>query len=570
MNKLLEIKEKIFSQINEFDSFIKNYNQVTHTYQIPTMAYMNWGINLAQKGKLEEAIEKFQTASLMVNTNPGVYLNLGIALLQKKDYEGAIKNFRQAVKLDKYNSKAYTMWASALGEIGDIKGAIDIYKTAEKYDPRDADIYMNWGITLAKSNDTAQAKDKFKKSMSLNPINPIVPFLWGLILFEEGNYIEAINRFNHSFLYSEDKYDSLYYLSLCYLRESNYTLAQRYAIDAISRDKSRIEAYMVMADCYIHTAQQDKCLEIFKTAEENADTDDSFYANWGQTLQQYGFLDEAREKLHKALNLNPTSEVVLFNLGMNFLLCKEYTQAEEFFNNVLEKNSEHTLALYNMATLKYNKDDYRTALELYKKTFDSDKRNHKVYINIANCFYKIKDYDNARKYYKKCIEYCPDFIQGYINYANLLLEIGDKQEAQRKARTAYFVDKKSPYANFAYGVVLLKSEMYKEALDKFNVTIELDSTYALAYLGKIEALYCMNMYDKAFEILTDVISYSESVPEYLTLMYKICDDVLQNKDISKNILEISLQYCNKFLELYNNDKVNDIKQNLIIRLESEA
>ena len=43
-----------------------------------------------------------------------------------------------------------------------------------------------------------------------------------------------------------------------------------------------------------------------------------------------------------------------------------------------------------------------------------------------------------------------------------------------------------------------------------------------------------------------------------------------NNKISKSILEISLQYCNKFLELYNNDRVQDIKDNLIIRLESEA
>ena len=102
--KLLQIKNSIKSQIDKLDKFVKNYNESSKTVQIPSSAYMNWGIDLAQRGKLDEAMEKLQTAALMANQNPGVYINIGIAMLKQKNFEEAIKNFRKAVKIDKFNS----------------------------------------------------------------------------------------------------------------------------------------------------------------------------------------------------------------------------------------------------------------------------------------------------------------------------------------------------------------------------------------------------------------------------------------------------------------------------------
>lgn len=69
---------------------------------------MNWAVNLAQNGNMEDAMEKLETASLMPNQNPGVYINLGIALLKQKNFEEAIKNLEKQLRLNKFNSRAYS------------------------------------------------------------------------------------------------------------------------------------------------------------------------------------------------------------------------------------------------------------------------------------------------------------------------------------------------------------------------------------------------------------------------------------------------------------------------------
>ena len=574
--KLSKIKEEIKNKINSLDKIVKEYKSVTHDSCLPNTAYMNWGVTLADQGCIEEAIEKLKTATLMANQNPDVYINLGIALLKQKDFENAIKNFRKAVKLDKYNSKAYSMWASALAEIGDLKGAIDIYKIAQKYNPRDSEIFLNWGISLARAGKTTEAEEKFKKSVSLNPLNPVTPFLWGLILFEQEKFDEAIKKFNHCLVYTENQYDALYYLALCYLKLNNYKLAFECGNKANKIKPEQCEPYLIMAECYMNTCKPEECLQMFRDAENNTNTqlNTRFYTNWGTALQKYNHIEEAREKLYKALMQDPNNEMILFNLGVNFLISKENTQAEDFFNKVLEKNPNHAQALYNLAALAYGREDYDFSLSKYQESLNADPQNKIVYFSIANCYHKKNNIEQAKTYFKKCIEYCPDFIQGYLNFANLLIENNEYTEAKRKARTAYLKDKNSAYTNFAYGVVLLKLGEFDESIEKFQKASELNPKYDLAYLGLCEAYLNKKEYIKCFQNLLKAENKPEISKEYDELESRTFEKIIHHKEYNEEITQCvvisAIEYCNKILEQYNNDKVQFLKTMLIEEFNLEA
>lgn len=331
-----------------------------------------------------------------------------------------------------------------------------------------------------------------------------------------------------------------------------------------------------MADCYMNLGQSEKCLQMFSDAEGKVDvkTNTRFYSNWGTALQKYNQLELAREKLYKALMLEPTQETVLFNLGVNFLLSKEVTQAEEFFEKVLQLNPTHSQAMYNIAAISYNRQDYDRALECYRSSFDADKKNYSIYFSIANCYHQKKDYENAHYYFKKCLEYCPDFIQAYLNYANMLIEVGDFQDAKRKARTAYLKNKDLPYSNFAYGVVLMKLGEFSEAAEKFNNAIVLDEKYDLAYLGLCESYLNLKDYGKCFDNLYKVSADCIKTHEYDELESRLFDRIVNpehyGEEISQTLINTSFEYCNKILELYNNDKVLVFKNILLEKYKIEA
>ncbi len=553
---------KILDKINEIDDFVCNYKKMTITAEIPSTAYLNWGIHLANIGQLDVAMDKFNTAILMANQNPNAYVNLGIAFLKQQDYTEAIKNFKKATKIDKLNARAYAMWASALSEIGDMKGAVDIYKLAQKYDPRNPEIYLNWGISLAKYNNKKEAEEKFKTAVSLDPLNPTTPFLWGMLMIEQGRFEEAIKKLTHCLLFNQNTFQLYYYIAFCYSKLANYEQTITYAKKAIDEDDTKLESYMLLADAYMNTCNEDLCLETYKAAESKAVLNSQFYANWGNALQRHNHIEEAREKLYQAFSATPDNPSILFNLGANYLICGEKQEALEFFYRVIKLNPEHTQSLYNIAALSYENGEIEKALEFYKKSYDSNKKAKHVFFNIANCYYKLNDFDGAQKYYKKCIEYNPKFVHGYINYANLLLEKSNEAEALRKARTAFLLQRDSADTNFAYGIVLLKTGHHGEAYEKFINTLKINPNYSFAHVALAESAWSLGKLEEALVYLELAMDKFAQMPDFLALQEKILAEFTRS-NVSQYEAQIALKYCNKFLERYNNLKVDEIRSELV-------
>lgn len=552
---------EIFNKIKQADKFINDYKNLSVTAEMPSFAYTNWGVQMANRGEFALAAEKFNTALMMVQQNPRAYVNLGIIQMRQQNYTEAIKNFRQAVKIDKYNSKAYTLWASSLGEIGDYKGAVEIYELAQKYDPRNPEIYLSWAVSLAKFEKKDEAEEKFQTAAALDPTNPIVPLLWGVLLFEKRKYEEAIKRFAHSSLYSEDKYDTNYYLSLCYSRMGNYEMAVECASAAYSLRPQCVEPYIVLGEAYMNSGRRDQCFKIFEEAEKNTQKSPSLYISWGIALQKFKRLDEASEKFFSALVLVPNNELLLSSIAINYILKKEYAQAETYLQKVLEVNPKNANALYNLGVVKFQYHFYESALKYFQDAYINSPQNYSIYFNIAECYYNLKNTKEAKKYYEKCIEYNPKHMQAYLNLANILIETNDSKNALRKVRTVYTLNKTSPAVNFAYGIVLMKNNLLDEAMDKFNHTLSIDSNYNTAYLGIAECSLLKGCYNESINALDMVMDKLAENVDFLRIQDLLFEKILIDDTYCE--VDYAIKYCNKFLERYNNSKVSEIRDRLI-------
>ena len=67
----------------------------------------------------------------------------------------------------------------------------------------------------------------------------------------------------------------------------------------------------------------------------------------------------------------------------------------------------------------------------------------------------------------------------------------------------------------------------------------------------------------ALEIFDTLTPEVYTTNEYLNILYLVLTAVVKDDKISQSVLNYALQYCNKFLELYNNDKVLEIKNILL-------
>ena len=67
MSNFLKKLESLISKLNEA---ICDYKNVSQDACIPSKAFINWGISLANQGLLDQAIEKFESSSKMAMKTP--------------------------------------------------------------------------------------------------------------------------------------------------------------------------------------------------------------------------------------------------------------------------------------------------------------------------------------------------------------------------------------------------------------------------------------------------------------------------------------------------------------------
>ena len=77
----------ILSKIRNFDRTLKDYMDKTQgTAQLPYLAYVKWGVSLAETSNIDDAIEKLETSILMHPNSPIVYINLAQLFIKKEQY----------------------------------------------------------------------------------------------------------------------------------------------------------------------------------------------------------------------------------------------------------------------------------------------------------------------------------------------------------------------------------------------------------------------------------------------------------------------------------------------------
>ncbi len=138
------------------------------------------GIELAEQGELEPAIEQYQAALLQMKS-ADLYYHLGNALLRLDKLDAAITRFRAALDLNPEFAEAHNNLANALALRGETARAIGHLREAVALKPDYAEALHNLALLLVKSGQSGEAADYFEKALKLEPDNERAHFELALI-----------------------------------------------------------------------------------------------------------------------------------------------------------------------------------------------------------------------------------------------------------------------------------------------------------------------------------------------------------------------------------------------------
>lgn len=550
--------QQIYNKIIKFDEYTNQYQKITNNIEIPSLAYTNWGIHLANLKDFHSAIEKLETAILMSNQNPKPCINLGIIYAKLKEYKKAEDVLKEALKRDSQNAHSYSILSSIYIAEDRFEEAEDSLRKALKLSPSDSEIFLNYGVLCAKMQKKHKAIEMLKKSKFLNPTNMHVYFILGVMLFETDKISEAFNEFKQLEEMNPNYKNLDYYLALCYKKEKNHIAVLEYANRALSKDNLNPSIYILLAQTYINLNRKDEALKIFLYGEEKGIKDFEFYLSWGISLLRMNNTKEAKEKLQKALEIKENNSTALYRLGCCFYKEKDFQNAKELFKKAIEADYSNSNAFADLGIIYYEEKDYNNAIQTFFKAIDLSSEKAYLYFYIANCYYKLGRLKKSIDYYEKTIEYYPLHVEALINCTVCMLTLNNDKEALRKIRSAYQINRNSEKVILLYALVDLRLGIYSDAIEKTDILLNKNPDCKEAKLIKAHTLINLTKPQEALNVLYSMTEEDKN-SEICIYLYSLAYKIL----VEENPSNYNESMLNFYLDKMNNINFDSFKRNEI-------
>src|SRR3954464_13909171 len=149
------------------------------------------GIELADRGWLDEAIKEFRKAIELDPQSAHAHDNLATVYSEKKLFAQALGEYLTALQLEPDSATAHYNLACFLATHAH-EMAIEQYKEAIELDPEYPDAHLNLGMTYADLDQRDEAKTEFKTAIELDAQDPLARHELAAMLMDEGDYRGAI------------------------------------------------------------------------------------------------------------------------------------------------------------------------------------------------------------------------------------------------------------------------------------------------------------------------------------------------------------------------------------------
>jgi tetratricopeptide (TPR) repeat protein len=184
------------------------------------------GIELADRGWLDEAIREFKKAIELDPDSAHAHDNLATVLAEKKHFTQALDEYLTALKLEPDSATAHYNLACFLATHSH-EMAIEQYREAIAQDPEYPDAHLNLGMTYADLDQREEAKAEFKAAMELEPTDALPRHELAAMLMDEGDYRAAIGLLNEVVRLEPENYEGWLDLGISYAQKGFYQEAER-------------------------------------------------------------------------------------------------------------------------------------------------------------------------------------------------------------------------------------------------------------------------------------------------------------------------------------------------------
>ena len=486
------------------------------TKDYPYIEKFHEGVRLKTKGRVEEAISKFEDCLQIRQDDDAVYYAMSQLELMRGDLEKSSEYIVKAADIDPNNTWYIQELAYMYYEKRDFTRSVENFKKLVDIEPRNVDWQYGYAGALQEAGQNEKAIDALNKTEDQVGINPELSIQKYQLYMQMKAYDKGVAELDRARLSFPGDLQLLGTLVDHYYRMNQEAKAISMLEELVKEDPENGRAHLALADVYRQKGEKSKSYQELKLAFLGEGVDLDMKMKILLKLQEDSFkIDPAVHELVDILVDTYPTEAKAHSIKGDFLLkedkedeaLKSYIKALEYdktkypiWNQVLimeyqaanfdslYRHSKECLSIFPTITTVYllqgvsanQLKKYDEALDVlsvgYELIIDDKPMKAEFLGQTGEAYFGLNQLEEAKKAYKKAMELDPGSSLLKSNFAyRLALAKSDLELAESLARQAWEGAPNQSQFRDVFGWVLFQKGAYDKALVEFMAAHEMNN-----------------------------------------------------------------------------------------------
>jgi tetratricopeptide (TPR) repeat protein len=430
-------------------------------------------------GKTDKAIEEFHRL-IEIEPSARTYAFLGLSYTHLGRFDEAKKNFQNGLKLDPHNSFCLFHLGYIAERQGDSAGAEAIFHQVLRLNPDFPEALLELANLRIEAKNLPEAAELLRKYVRVSR-SPATGY-YKLAMVERSLHETAaaerdLAQFQNL---SQDVSTSSYpYEHLFDYLDSRSKLDPRARnqqdlaelVEQSRKTPDQPEVLYLLAEAYLKSGKVDEAGNTIAQLDKVSSGDSRTLAGTGVLLARYHLYDDAIQHFHAALQINPSSDEVHFDLANAYFRKGRYLEALDTALQVSPEGRKDDSYLALLGDIYAHLGDTSRAAEIFRSAISRNPDNDQDYLSLSLLQLRENNTENAKQTLMTGRAHIPG--SGKILWGLGLVSALEGNTAEAAERFEHAVDllPEWPGSYSTLGVFYLQTGQIakaKEVLDRFR------------------------------------------------------------------------------------------------------
>lgn len=271
------------------------------------------------------------------------------------------KSWQSEEELPKDDLGYFELLSYAAFKYTSYQAALEILEKIDQEYPNNPQIACNLALTLMALGRLSEAKLRFQKILKRDPHHSKARCNYGLLLFKEKKFLKALDEFLLAIRDDPDLQEAYYNIALCYLHLEKTEEAIETLVNLQKSYPKFFQAHLLLGKLYLQNGARAKAERLFTDLLPRIKEDPSKLATSLNFLLEYNIFDKALSYALKLRRILPNNEEILYNIGVIFSRQGAILSAQKAYHRVLKINKNHFPTLNNLGFIYLMEKDYSHA-----------------------------------------------------------------------------------------------------------------------------------------------------------------------------------------------------------------